>query len=226
MSGSWLTAARKQKRWTQQEAAVRFGVSQTYWSLLEHGRRAVPSRLLVQLRRHFGVPATLAPLTERTAPRTAGALAAALAGLGYPGFAYLRPRAFVNPAVFLLAALRRPDLETRLAEALPWVAWQYPGLDWTWLLNRVKVGDLQNRLGFVVSLAKQVASSKGDHAAVSALAAVEQRLERARLVREDTLCREGMPQAERRWLGTARSPEAAHWNLLSDLRAERLPYAA
>jgi len=92
--------------------------------------------------------------------------------------------------------------------------------------DRVKVGDLQNRLGFVVSLATQVASSKGDHAAVSTLAAVEQRLERSRLVREDTLCREGMPQAERRWLGTARSPEAAHWNLLSDLRPERLPYAA
>jgi hypothetical protein len=61
---------------------------------------------------------------------------------------------------------------------------------------------------------------------VSTLAVVEQRLERARLVREDTLCRESMPQAERRWLGRARSPEAAHWNLLSDLRAERLPYAA
>jgi transcriptional regulator with XRE-family HTH domain len=226
MSGSWLTTARKQKGWTQQEAAARFGVSQTYWSLLEHGRRPVPARLLATLRRRFKVPATLAPLAERPAPQTAEALAAALAGLGYPGFAYLRPRTFVNPAVLLLAALRRPDLETRLAEALPWVAWHYRGLDWTWLLDRMKVADLQNRLGFVVSLAKQVASSKGDHAAVSTLAAVEQRLERARLVREDTLCREGMSQTERRWLGTARSPEAAHWNLLSDLRADRLPYAA
>ena len=178
------------------------------------------------MRRHFDVPATLAPLADRTAPRTAEALAAGLAGLGYPGIAYLRARAFVNPAVLLLAALRSPDLETRLAEALPWVAWHYHGLDWTWLLDRVKVADLQNRLGFVVSLAKQVASSKGDHAAVSTLAAVDQRLERSRLVREDTLCREGMPQAERRWLASARSPEAAHWNLLSDLRAERLPYAA
>jgi transcriptional regulator with XRE-family HTH domain len=226
MSGRWLTTARKRKGWTQQEAAARFGVSQTYWSLLEHGRRPVPSLLLGKLRRHFDVPPTLAPLAERTAPRTAEALAAALAGVGYPGFAYFRPRAFVNPAVLLLAALRTPDLEARLAEALPWVAWHYRGLDWTWLLDRVKVADLQNRLGFVVSLARQVASSKGDHAAVSTLAPVEQRLERARLVREDTLCRESMPQAERRWLGTARSPEATHWNLLSDLRADRLPYAA
>jgi transcriptional regulator with XRE-family HTH domain len=226
VSGSWLTAARKQKGWTQHEAAARFGVSQAYWSLLEHGRRPVPSRLLGRLRRHFDVPTTLAPLAERTAPRTPEALAAALAGLGYPGFAYLRPRAFVNPAVLLLAALRTPDLETRLAEALPWVAWNHHGLDWSWLLDRVKVEDLQNRLGFVVCLAKQVASGNGDRAAVSMLAAVEQRLERARLVREDTLCRERMLRAERRWLGTARSPQAAHWNLLSDLRAERLPYAA
>jgi hypothetical protein len=98
----------------------------------------------------------------------------------------------VNPAVLLLAALRSPDLETRFAEAFPWVAWHNRGLDWTWLLDGIKVADLKNRLGFVVSLAKQVASSTGDHAAVSTLAAVEQRLERSRLVREDTLCREGM----------------------------------
>jgi len=110
-----------------------------------------------KLRRHFDVPATLAPLAERTAPRTAEALAAALAGLGYPGFAYRRPRAFVNPAVLLLAALRSSDLEnaTRRSLAVGRMAPPRPGLDV--VAGCMKVADLQNRLGFVVSLAKQVA---------------------------------------------------------------------
>lgn len=223
---SWLAAARIQKGWTQSDAAARLGVSQTYWSLLEHGRRRVPAHLLAKFRRHFDVPATLATLVEQAKAPTADDLASALAGLGYPGFAYLRPRTIVNPAVVLLAALRSTALETRLAEALPWVAWQFHTLDWEWLLARVKVDDVQNRAGFVVTLARQVASRKGDATAASALGAVEQWLERSRLVREDTLGRETMLPAERRWLATARSPEAAHWNVLSDLVAEHLPYAA
>ena len=126
----------------------------------------------------------------------------------------------------LWGALRSADLETRLVEALPWVAWKYSDLDWNWLSQRLKVNDQQNRLGFVVALAKQVASDQRDRDAAAKLAAVEARLERARLVREDTLCRETMTDAERRWLASARSAVAAHWNVLSDLRAETLPYAA
>lgn len=180
-----------------------------------------------RLRRFFDVPATVAPLAEQQgAPQTSAALVAALAGLGYPGFSHVRSRTKVNPALLMLLALRLPDLETRVVEALPWLAWHDRDLDWDWLIERVKVADLQNRLGFVVRLAKQVAMRKGDRAAVAVLAGVEDRLERSRLVREDTLCRESMTIAERRWLTTARSPDAAHWNLFSDLRADRLPYAA
>jgi hypothetical protein len=86
--------------------------------------------------------------------------------------------------------------------------------------------DQQNRLGFVVALAKAVAASHGDLPSAAKLATVETRLERGRLVREDTLCRETMTDGERRWLASARSSLAAHWNVLSDLRAENLPYAA
>jgi transcriptional regulator with XRE-family HTH domain len=223
---AWLADARRAKGWTQAEAARRLGFSQTYWSLLENGRRQVPSRLLPKLRQHFEVPGEVAPLTERSAPHSPDALAAALAGLRYPGFMYVRRRAFVNPAVVLWAALRSADLETRLVEALPWVAWKHNDLDWDWLLQRVKVSDQQNRLGFVVALAKHVAASHDDEAAAARLGAAEARLERARLVKGDTLCRETMTDAERRWLASARSPVAAHWNVLSDLRAETLPYAA
>jgi hypothetical protein len=159
-------------------------------------------------------------------PGSVDALAAALAGLGYRAFSHLRSRTTVNPARLMLMALRLPDLETRLVEALPWLAWRHCDLDWDWLVERVKVADLQNRLGFVVRLARQVAARKGHDTAVAVLTGVEERLERSRLVREDTLCRESMLAAERRWLTTARSPEAAHWNLFSDLKADRLPYAA
>src|SRR6476660_621122 len=113
MHGAWLAAVRKQKGWTQQEASARLGVSQTYWSLLEHGRRPVYRRLLARLRRRFEVPPTFEPLhKEQGVPRTDGALAAALGRLGYPGFSHLRSRATVNPARVMLMALRLPDLDT------------------------------------------------------------------------------------------------------------------
>ena len=132
----------------------------------------------------------------------------------------------VNPAQLLVAALRMHDLEPRLSEALPWVVWQYPELDWDWLVAHAKVHDLQNRLGFIVGLARQVAERKMQAAAAEALAAVEQRLEPSRLAREDTLCRESMTQAERRWLRDRRPAQAQHWNLLTSLAPEHLSYAA
>jgi hypothetical protein len=87
------------------------------------------------------------------------------------------------------------------------------------------MADQQNRLGFVVALAKDVAARHGDLASAATLAAVETRLERGRLVREYTISRETMTDAERRRLASARSSLAAHWNVLSDLRAESLPYS-
>jgi hypothetical protein len=42
---------------------------------------------------------------------------------------------------------------------------------------------------------------------------------------EDTLCKESMTQAERKWPRTHRSPGAEHWNLLTDLTVEQLDRA-
>jgi hypothetical protein len=50
-------------------------------------------------------------------------------------------------------------------------------------------------------------------------------LESSRLAREDTLCRESMLAAERRWLRSNRSPLAQHWNLLTGLTVDQLSYA-
>lgn len=121
--------------------------------------------------------------------------------------------------------MRSRPIEARLTEALPWVALTYPNLNWNWLLERTKVHDAQNRLGYVVGMARQLAERQ-DPAAVNMLREQESRLERSRLAAEGTLCQDSMTQVERRWLRDNRPPDAARWNLLANLRANDLPYAA
>jgi len=225
MNGAWLREQRERKGWTQEQAAARLGVSQTYLSLLENGRRPVSKSLAQRLERRFAVPPTVLPVATKSLDN-AQSLAEGLAALGYPGFTHFNPRRRVNPARLLVDALRMHDLEPRLGEALPWVAWHYADLDWDWVVREAKLHDLQNRLGFVVGLARQVAERKEQQATAGALAAVEQRLERSRLAREDTLCHESMTQAERRWLRERRSNEAQHWNVLTSLVPDHLSYAA
>lgn len=226
MNGNWLRDERERKGWTQEQAAARLGVSQTYLSLLENGRRPVSVRLARKLERKFAVPPTVLPVAAKMAPEDAQSLVEGLAALGYPGFTHFKPGRPLNPAQLLFAALRMGDLESRVSEALPWVVWHYPDLDWRWLVDQAKLHDLQNRLGFVVSVARQVAERKGPVATAQALATVERRLESSRLAREDTLCRESMTQAERRWLRERRPEHAQHWNLLTGLVPEHLSYLA
>lgn len=212
---------------TQIEAAERLGVSQPYLSQLEKGERVVTEELARLAAAVYRLSATALPIPETAAGETIepSLLARQLAGLGYPGFAHLRPRK-ANPAVVVFAALLQKDLETRLAEALPWVLMTYPDLDWSWLIGQAKLGDAQNRLGFLVALAKDLATGRPElQLVVEQLAVVEPQLERARLAREDTLCRDSMPLAERRWLEANRSPLARHWNLLTGLAADQLSYA-
>jgi hypothetical protein len=93
-------------------------------------------------------------------------------------------------------------------------------------LDQVKLKDVQNRLGFLVGMTKEFAVSRGKfRSALEPLSAVEMKLEHSRLAREDTLCRESMPAAERRWLASNRSPLARHWNLLTGLTVDQLSYA-
>ncbi|HVP35333.1 MAG TPA: helix-turn-helix transcriptional regulator [Steroidobacteraceae bacterium] len=212
---------------TQVEAARRLGVSQPYLSQLEKGERPVTAELARAAAELYRLPATALPMPESSPgdvdPQR---LARQLAGLGYPGFAHLRPLK-ANPAAVVLGCLMQQDLEVRLAEALPWVLLAYPDLDWSWLVRHAKLHDLQNRLGFLVALARNVATAQPQFGgALGPLSSVEEQLERARLVREDTLCRESMPAAERHWLQKARSPLARHWNVLSGLTADQLSYAA
>jgi transcriptional regulator with XRE-family HTH domain len=222
-----LRLARRAAGLTQQRAAKRLGVSQAYLALMEGGRRPVTDRLGSRIGKLYGLgPVALPVNTERLSDWDSSSMAAGLASLGYPGFRQLAGAPAHNPATILLAAIVASDVEVRVVEALPWLAAEYGNLDWEWLVREAKLRDAQNRLGFVVALARQVAEKRGDGSTAVRLGEVENILERARLVREDTLCQESLSAAERRWLRKARPGDAEHWNLLTDLNAARLPYAA
>jgi hypothetical protein len=129
-----------------------------------------------------------------------------------------------NPAQLLFYALNQSDLDTRVVEALPWITSKYIDMDWDWLVGRAKQHDRQNRLGFVVTLARALAEKSGDSARSDILKQHRELLDLSRLVREDTLCHDSMTKAERKWLQNNRPPEARHWNLLTDLDVKHLVY--
>ena len=222
MSGSQVRAARTKRGWRQQDLASQLGVSQGYVSLMERSRRSVPRHLAPRLVSLLGLPATRLPV-RAARPLPADSVAGALGRLGYPGFTYLGlHRRQQNPAEVLLGALLADRVEARLVEALPWLVVRHPDLDWQWVVLHAKLRDVQNRLGFVVTLAKRLAESRGESKTAEALEQVEQGLEKARLQKEDAFG--ALTEAEKRWLRTYSSQEARQWNLLTSLSTENLRY--
>lgn len=221
---SRLREARTGKGWTQAEAATRLRVSQGYLSLLERGLRVPSGPLRDSFAKVYGLD--LGSSGSQGAVAEPDELARRLATLGYEPLAYLKGRAVTEPAKLLAAALSTPDLDARLVEALPWVALNFPDLDWNWLLDRSKRSDLQNRLGYVVTMARELAERRNDARTANRLLDQERTLERSILLREDTLCHDSMTRVERNWLLENRPDQAKRWRVLSDLRSEHLPYAA
>jgi transcriptional regulator with XRE-family HTH domain len=220
MSGAQVRTVRERLGLTQQQAARRWKLSQAYVSLVERGQRPVPERLARLLARTEPSLATGLPL--RAVAGTADDMPQRLGALGYPGFTYLgAPGRAANPAAVLLATLKMPVVPARVTEAMPWLLVTYVDLDWNWLLDHAKLANAQNRLGYLVGLARQLAEQRGESTAVARLAAVEERLEDARLAKEDTLGRQ-LTTVERRHLREHRPPAAVHWNLLTSLRVEDL----
>jgi hypothetical protein len=125
----------------------------------------------------------------------------------------------------LLDTLEQEDLEAPVVEALPWLIKKYWPLDQAWLVREAKLRDLQNRLGFLVTLARGLAERQGEDEKATALAHLEGQLERSRLAREEPLCRASMPEAERRWLADHRTADARRWNLLTDWTVDALRHA-
>ena len=231
MNSTDLRLGRLAKGLSQVQAAPRLGVSQPYLAMLESGRRRLTLELARRAMKVYDLPPTVLPPSDFPPSRhrmDAGALANDLAALGYPGFAYLHPRNWTpkNPSAVLLAALAQDDLEARLVEALPWLLLRYSTFDREWLVREAKLRDLQNRLGFVVSLARRCAERTRDGRTAQVLSKLETELERSRLAREDTLCKASLAEPERRWLAETRPAEARHWNLLADWTVDALRYVA
>ena len=153
-----LKSARTTAGLTQHQAADRLGVSQAYLALLERGRRPVTAQLKSRIVNLYRLGPVALPLdADNLSCWDSSSLAAGLASLEYPGFRQLTGVQPQNPATILLAAVAAGDVEVRVLEALPWLAVQYQNLDWDWLIREAKLRDVQNRLGFVVMLARQVA---------------------------------------------------------------------
>jgi transcriptional regulator with XRE-family HTH domain len=229
MTAAQWKIGREKAGLTQVAAARALHVSQPYLSQLETGLREASAGLAHKAAKLYELPPTALPLPEplhiRGVPPEE--LQRQLASLGYPGFEHVRFKAVSNPVEVVLNALVRPDLDTRLVEALPWVLSAYTDLNWEWLRDRAKCNNAQNRLGYLVHLAEQTARAwPGRQGAVQVLSRWEQELEEARLAREGTLCRDSMPESERTWLRSNRSEAAIHWSLLTGLTAGQLPYAA
>jgi hypothetical protein len=134
----------------------------------------------------------------------------------------------MNPSEVLLTALSQESLEARLFEALPWLILRYWNLDRHWLVEQAKLHNLQNRLGFAVSLARraqrrnEAINSERDEA----LKELESVLKRSLLAREEPFGESRLSRAELNWLRKHRPKEAREWHLLTSWRPEALRYVA
>lgn len=228
MTGTQLKKNRKEKGWTQAQTAKQLNVTQGYLSLLEKDERPLTENLIKKAVRVFRLPAGKLPVDKNLTnlPQlNEENLAAALAAIGYPGFSHIKPTRLKNPTEVLISALSFNKLDARIVEALPWLMLEVSELNWKKLVAAAKVIDLQNRLGFVVSLARKVAESLGKQKKAESLKKKEISLADSRLLKEDTLCSDSLTEAERKWIRQNRTSEAEFWNVLSDLKVEHLSYA-
>jgi hypothetical protein len=117
----------------------------------------------------------------------------------YPGFPFRAKgeRAPCDPAELLLDAIDRPNLDARVVEALPWIPFSFPGLNWDWLISEAHERDRQNRLGFLVALAARVAKRRLLSELAAKLLSILKKVDRIRLNVEDTLCQEWWPSSQR-----------------------------
>ena len=225
MNAQQLTESRLNKDLEQQKAAELLGVSQPYLSLLESGKRKLTRKLAEKVVEVYELPPEKLPLAEDwedLAEMNNDEIAEAIASLGYPKFSHLQEGKQINPAQVLFSALRKDDLDSRIAESLPWLVYTFYELDWDKLTKYAKMFDLQNRLGFMVSLARQMAEKVVDDKKVAMLSAVETNLEKSRLLKEDVFANELITNAERVFLRTNCSRQAKFWRVLSDLSVQNL----
>jgi transcriptional regulator with XRE-family HTH domain len=222
-----LRSARRNKGWTQTQAAAHLGMTQAYLNFLENGKRRLTPVLVRKAASVYGLSPVVLPFTDVFLPGQMDnqKLVEMLAKLGYPGFSYLRAHTLgKHPFEVLLTALAQGNLDGRVAEALPWVAMKYVQLD-PWLLENSRKFSLQNKLGFVVTMARQLAEKQSHDARSKELRQLENALDESRLAKEEVFYRPLRTESEGEWLRQNRTEDALHWNLLTDMRLEHLQYA-
>lgn len=228
MNGERLLQERTSRNWEQSATAAKLKVSQPYLSLLEAGKRPVTERIARRAARIFDLLPTALPLKASfnlAGKKIGDLLASQIATLGYPKFSHLKKNGKINPAEVLITALKISDLDSRTIEALPWLVYTFAEkMDWSKIIRAAKLSDAQNRLGFLLSLARRASEKTGDKKKKEVFRQLLAALEDARLLREDTFNRQFLTEAEKVWLGKNRSDEARHWRVLSDLSVDRLDF--
>ncbi len=122
-----------------------------------------------------------------------------------------------------MAALACDRLDEIVVEALPWLVLRYDNLDWQWLLAEARRRGVQNRLGFVVSLAVRAAAGSLGMDRLTRLAAIEEDLFACRLPKQETRWLR-MPPARRQSAAARSSQEAAQWGVPSSLRPDEIRF--
>lgn len=229
MNGERLLHERTSRNWEQNRTAAKLKVSQPYLSLLEAGKRPVTEKLARRAARVFDLPLTEALPLKRSfdlaGKKVGESLASQIAALGYLKFSHLKKTVKTSPAEVLTTALKVSDLDSRTVEALPWLVYNFPQtMNWAKIIRQAKLSDAQNRLGFLLSLARRAAEKTGDAKKKELFRELLSLLEDARLLREDAFNRHFLTEAEKVWLKKNRSDEARHWRVLSDLSADRLDF--
>lgn len=217
--------------WSQARLAEALGVSQAYVSQLETGARKVSKKLaakLLELPKLQHLPATVFPEQLDPIDPFDRDIAADLIALGYDGPMAAEGHVPKNPAAVIIAILKRAHVIPWVTAAIPWLLVHFPEMNTKWLVDQARLHNLQNRLGFLTELAYEIAETHFarnlfDEAHLVRLEAMRGELEKSRLVHEDTLARELTP-AEREFFREHRSETARHWNLLTGLTREQLPY--
>lgn len=229
MDAPTFKRSRQEAGFTQERLAEALGCSQPYLSLMERGKRAVPAMMERKLVRLLKLPATCLPLESKSHRRSSVDAWARrnLGELGYPGFKYLAKsrRPSVNPADVLLQVLSSERCDPRLVEAMPWLLLGFPDLDHEVLVEEARQRNVQNRLGFVVALAAEAATSTPQRSdRPHKLNMLGEALEVFRLAREDDLGQSFKSVRLRDHLRENRVNAAAHWNILTDLAPRHLSH--
>lgn len=232
MNAEQLLNARLNKNWEQIETAEKLKVSQPYLSLLEAGKRPVTGKLARRAVSIFNLPPTVLPFDEnQKVPQLkttdVGFLDLQLAALGYPKFSHLKKNKRlkkVNPAVILITALQKNDLDSRTLEALPWLIFNFAEMNWEAIIKVAKLSDAQNRLGFLISLAYEKAGQSKPADKKQFFKELLSNLERSKLYQEDSFKRISLTKTEKSWLKKNRSKEARFWRVLTNLTIDNLVF--